>query len=706
MKPAEAHTRETDKTQTRQGFRSDIQGLRALAVLVVFADHLWRWPTGGFVGVDIFFVLSGFLITGILLRELELTGRIDFVRFYIRRLKRLMPAALLVIAVTCVLAWLVFFSDGARSITQDGVWAALFVANWRFVRQGTDYFAMGGPTSPLQHYWSLSVEEQFYFVWPWLLLLAALIAVHVFRKQAYVRPVAAVVIGVISVGSFVLAMVQSADAPVVAYFSTLTQTWELGAGALLAIASPVVVRLGARMRVALAYSGIAAMLGSIFFLSPDLPFPGPWAALPVAGALLMIASGVGQESRHLGAFTNRVATYIGNISYSLYLWHFPAIVFGSILFSGLGALAPVAVILVAFGAAIASYHLVEQPVLRSPWLAGIPKPERKATWSGWRQQWGPSMKRASAGALTTVLVTAGLTLVTVVSEDASLQRATESSTSEATELVREAAGAAAFPAEVVAQFDSVSTDVPATYPTKAGCFNPASESDTAECRFGSGERSALVLGDSYAAASLPPIVEALDEEGYATTGKAFSSCAVSTAPLDWADNPARQDACNDFYENLSSMLDREQPDLVVILDSETAYNSILVEGTDRQTAWYEGRRAALETITSKVEEVLIIHPNPRGASLEACANKVTSSAEACSAEVSQSWRDKVAADESLAAEMGLATVDTLDLFCADFVCPAFAGDVVQRFDTGHLTASYLELVGPDIRARVQAALRE
>lgn len=149
-----------------QGFRADIQGLRALAVVVVFADHLWRWPTGGFVGVDIFFVLSGFLITGILLREWEQTSKISFLNFYVRRLKRLMPAAILVIAVSVGLGWLVFYSDGARSITQDGIWAGLFAANWRFIREGTDYFALDGPTSPMQHYWSLSVEEQFYFVTP------------------------------------------------------------------------------------------------------------------------------------------------------------------------------------------------------------------------------------------------------------------------------------------------------------------------------------------------------------------------------------------------------------------------------------------------------------------------------------------------------------------------------------------------------------
>lgn len=151
-------------------FRPDLQGLRAMAVIAVVLDHLLGWPSGGFVGVDIFFVLSGFFITGLLLRELHRTGGLSFKEFYIRRARRILPAALLVLLVTVVAGYIVFPATRAKETLVDTLWAALFAANWRFERVGTDYFQEGLPPSPVQHFWSLSIEEQFYFVWPAVLL--------------------------------------------------------------------------------------------------------------------------------------------------------------------------------------------------------------------------------------------------------------------------------------------------------------------------------------------------------------------------------------------------------------------------------------------------------------------------------------------------------------------------------------------------------
>ncbi|WP_447644321.1 acyltransferase family protein [Nocardioides zeae] len=167
--------------------RRDIQGLRAFAVTAVVLDHLLGWPHGGFVGVDVFFVISGFLITGILLREHERTGTISFVGFYRRRAKRILPASILVLAVTVALSYALVGRLRADSIATDGLWALFFGANWRFTTQATDYFAANGPVSPLQHYWSLAVEEQFYFVWPWLMLgVLALLAARTRRRAGTV----------------------------------------------------------------------------------------------------------------------------------------------------------------------------------------------------------------------------------------------------------------------------------------------------------------------------------------------------------------------------------------------------------------------------------------------------------------------------------------------------------------------------------------
>ena len=155
----------------RAGHRADIQGLRAIAVLAVVANHMAGWPAGSFVGVDVFFVISGYLITGILVREFETRRRISLRRFYTRRIKRILPAGLFVIGATLCATRVLAGIDRYHFAAKDAIAAVLFGANWHFAQTRVDYFNQSLPPSPLQHYWSLSVEEQFYFVWPWLCLL-------------------------------------------------------------------------------------------------------------------------------------------------------------------------------------------------------------------------------------------------------------------------------------------------------------------------------------------------------------------------------------------------------------------------------------------------------------------------------------------------------------------------------------------------------
>ena len=199
--------------------------MRAVAVLAVFADHLFAWPSGGFVGVDVFFVLSGFFITGMLIRERNETGTISFKNFYTRRVRRIIPSALLVLFVTVVFSYILFPAVRAKETLVDALWAALFAANVHFERVGTDYFQEGQPPSPLQHYWSLSIEEQFYFVWPLLLLgiyLWTRKSSH--RGSSNVRQIAlATSMAIIVAASFIWAVTQSASNPSSAYFSSFTR---------------------------------------------------------------------------------------------------------------------------------------------------------------------------------------------------------------------------------------------------------------------------------------------------------------------------------------------------------------------------------------------------------------------------------------------------------------------------------------------------
>ena len=222
--------------------RMDLQGMRAFAVLTVFSQHLFDWPRGGFVGVDVFFVLSGFFITALLIKQHTTTGSISFADFYRRRVRRIIPSAVLVVVATVAGSYLLLTETRAKAALVDGLWATVFASNWRFERVGSDYFAEGQPKSPLLHYWSLSIEEQFYFVWPLALLaLFALSRRGSTPSETYGRGrqrwLAGFMVTVCSL-SFALACFQSYLDPNGAYFSTFTRVWELGVGAVLAICAP------------------------------------------------------------------------------------------------------------------------------------------------------------------------------------------------------------------------------------------------------------------------------------------------------------------------------------------------------------------------------------------------------------------------------------------------------------------------------------
>ncbi|MGN7252775.1 acyltransferase family protein [Arthrobacter sp. SAFR-014] len=347
--------------QNTSQFRADIQGLRAVAVLAVVFDHLLSWPQGGFVGVDIFFVISGFLITSLLIKDIERSGSISFIGFYKRRAKRILPASLLVLLVTCIASYFLLPVSRADATRADALWALVFSGNWKFAIGGTDYFQEGLPPSPLQHFWSLGVEEQFYFIWPWLMLLVAWVVATRTRGARTGRSAMALLMVVIIIASFTWAMLETATSPTWAYFSTFSRAWELGIGALIAVVAPILTKLPSWLRPVLAWLGVGGLIASVLYVSPGAGFPAPYAAFPVAATAAIIVAGTGGRVASLWLLTNRVMGYLGDISYSLYLWHWPVIILlvafmpdGNPTYY-LTALAVSAVL------SVASYHFVEKP---------------------------------------------------------------------------------------------------------------------------------------------------------------------------------------------------------------------------------------------------------------------------------------------------------------------------------------------------------
>ena len=394
----------------RVRYRADIQGLRAIAVLAVVANHMAGWPTGSFVGVDVFFVISGYLITGILVREFEKRQTISFRGFYARRIKRILPAGLFVIGATVCVTRVLAGIDRYHFAAKDAIAAVLFAANWHFAQTGVNYFNQSLPPSPLQHYWSLSVEEQFYFVWPWLMLGLLLIGVRLrFWRHEHARPVAGVAIAVLSAISLTWAFAETAHNPTAAYFSSFARAWELGLGALVAIAAEPIARCDARLRLAVACAGLVGVLASLFVVPSSPGFPAPWALLPTLSAAAVLGAGAGLSGRSMVALTNPVSQYVGKISYSLYLWHFPVVVLIVTVVPQYSVAYWLAGLALIFGLSAATFHLLEDPARRGTWFrqrAGrIPAPAL-----GW-------LRYAAACAITVAVAGAGLLIVRAIESD-------------------------------------------------------------------------------------------------------------------------------------------------------------------------------------------------------------------------------------------------------------------------------------------------
>jgi peptidoglycan/LPS O-acetylase OafA/YrhL len=361
-------TNELDATDYRAEFRPDIQALRALAVLLVVLYHAdIPGIHGGFFGVDVFFVVSGFVITNVLLRERASKGSTSIPGFYARRIRRILPAATVVLigTVFATYHWLSFIAGA--SVAEDAKYVAAFVGNFHFASVGTQYFTANQPPSTLQQFWSLAVEEQFYLVWPVLFLLLTL-PWKVFSPVTRLLSVLSLVIAV----SLAWCIIETRQNEIWAFFSPLTRAWELALGALLAVLGPHLRGRAPRLGFVLASVGLLAVLLCTWFYSSATLWPGTAVVIPVVASGMIIAGGSLRGPGSFGRLVNFAPVqWVGNISYSLYLVHWPVIAIATQY-----AVAPLPlrseIELVAISIALAAilYYAMENPVRKSKWLAG------------------------------------------------------------------------------------------------------------------------------------------------------------------------------------------------------------------------------------------------------------------------------------------------------------------------------------------------
>ncbi len=675
--------------------RWDIQGLRAFAVLAVVANHVWDTPRGGFVGVDVFFVISGFLITGLLLREHDRTGRISFTGFYRRRVKRILPASLLVLATTVAASWFVFNPARWAATAVDSVWALLFAANWRFALQSTDYFNSDRPVSPLQHYWSLGVEEQFYLVWPWLMVLV-LVLLGAAAGRGRARVVVGVLITALSVASFVWALHDSQVAANRAYFSTFSRAWELGIGALLAVAAPLVSRLPGLVRPPLAWLGLAGMVAGVFLVDPADGFQAPAAALPVLATALVIAAGTGvPQQRLLYPLTNRAVGYVGDISFSLYLWHFPVIILGRAVL-GTGVLASVFLVALAVLLTVYTYHLVEDPIRRSQWLV----PRAKTQGSRRRRRASRSTNASVVSPAYQRTALSLLALVTAVMVVVALQPRATTTTATPAPVAVPSAGTAAVTAQ-----DQLSASIAQALTAKAwpalspsmnsvigGPLGPddvhacgiADTVDEASCTWGDPKatHTVVVVGNSVAVVYADLLRKAVGNDrgwkvvSYGQYGCGFRDMTIVAPPAD------SLKSCSKRPDDAVAAINRLRPDVVVVSGG---------------TGTVAAAEAEIRKVTAKSKLVLLPGP-PADKDVNDCYSKVSTPAD-CVSQPEAGWG---ATESKIANDLGGVYVDSKKWFCVDERCPAFVGTTPVKLDRFHATPAYNALIAPAVREELQS----
>jgi peptidoglycan/LPS O-acetylase OafA/YrhL len=668
-------------------FRPDIEGLRAVAIGIVLLYHAGiPGADGGFIGVDVFFVISGFLITGLLVREWTSSGRIDLLTFYARRFRRLLPAALLTLAVTVVASYLVLSSLRFPAVAGDAASAALYVSNLRFAANAIDYLGAETAPSPVLHFWSLSVEEQYYLFWP----LVVVVSLRLLALRRF-----GLLVGVMVALSFGLALVWTDLAAPWAFFSLPTRAWELGVGALIAVG---ILRLPRRtphvLTSASVWAGLGLIAAGVVVIGPGTPYPGTAALIPVVGTALVIVGGSAATPWPSRLLAMRVPRWVGRISYSLYLWHWPILVLVPLALGVESLALNVALVGVAVVIAAASTELIEVPIRSG---RALPMPPRASLVVAGAASVAVAVCAITAGAIVLGPATTPVAADAVVGPDGELP-----------------AGrfAGPVPDSLTPSLEQAYDDVPSGYAD--GCHLDYATVEPPDCTYGSPEASTpvLLLGDSHAQQWLPALQRLADERGWRLRAITKSACPMVDATV-W-NGPLKRAyrECDAWRERALRLIEEEQPELVLIASADM-YDVLDEQGrplkdsaggsSAEAAAWDAGLASYLARVAGLAPHVVVLADTPRVGYSPAECLATTSTIEACDARRERMVDEAYAARESRAAgEAGAAVVSATDWLCEEAGCPLVRGSTLVYRDSHHLTATFAAQLGSRVGAAIDA----
>jgi peptidoglycan/LPS O-acetylase OafA/YrhL len=660
---------------SRPAFRPDVEGLRAVAIVAVLLAHAGvGLAEGGFVGVDVFFVISGFLITQVLVRELDATGSISLARFFAGRVKRLMPQVLAVIAAVAAASSLLLSPVRADAVASDVMAAGVYAMNWRLSASATDYFAAGDADRPLDHLWSLAVEEQFYVAWPLLLVVLAWVTR---RRPAGARGPLPAVLLLVAVTSLAFAVRHSAVAPEQAYFSPAGRAWELAVGGLLALALPR-RRLGGRAAAGAGWAGLGAILAAVLLYDAGTAMPGVPALLPVLGAAALLAAGTSAApALPTRGLATRPARFVGRISYAWYVWHWPVLVFAA-AGGPLSAAEGVAVTLGSLVPALLTHRWIEEPLRRSK--AHLRRP--RAILIGAIA--GPAVAVASGVALSASLTSPAALRAGEAEGAAQLQR---------TGSLQESA-TALRPRPVDAAEDRGK-------PYEDGCLVPEPATSSPPCAYGArrSPTTVVLFGDSHAMQLFPAVEHVALRRRWRLVNLTKAGCPPSAAAVVSPLSRRRYPECDAWRERALRRIEREERPALV-LAAGSAHHQVLsggkrLGGDAEVRALADGWRPVLRRLRAAARNVVVMTDPPRVTfDVPACVSEHLRALRRCAFERSGAVARAQAVAGAARAVPGVRVLDPTDQLCLADLCPSVIGDVLVYRNSGHLTASIAATLGP------------
>jgi peptidoglycan/LPS O-acetylase OafA/YrhL len=698
-------------------FRPDIEGLRAVAVTAVVLFHA-AVPGigGGYVGVDVFFVISGFLITGLLWREVSGTGTVKLRSFYGARARRLLPASAAVGVITMIASVLLLPPLRVPTVLYDGIASALYVGNYWFVIDNINYFSDLLTPSPFLHYWSLGVEEQFYLVWAPLVLGTAWVIRRFRRNKA--RAIASsrrpylVVLGLVTAVSFALSLVITYVVPAMAFFSLPTRAWQLAIGGLVALTAIEWQRLSPRTAAIAGWAGLGMIVFACVWFTSTTPFPGTAALLPTLGAALVIGAGCAAPSQGCGQFlSTSPMRAIGRISYSWYLWHWPVLVLApALLGHPLGLAERILAAVLAAGLAWLTMRYLENPLRFAPKIRN----------SAWRS--------LGVGAVaTTIAVVVGLGLLKVVPNavaygapapavtlnGASAPIGSDTAVTQTFAQMQAALGASFHSRPVPSNLTPPLTNLAveqADY-TYGGCLRTPYESGQPECIMGdtASPDTVALIGDSHAAMWTPAFQAIAAQRHWRLQMMAKEACPIMDARAANAFGNLVEDLqhCQQWRDEIVARLKAEHPRLVVVsVWRGYGIDETMTGFTGYSPAWIDGMTRLVRQLRDTGAQVLVLGPiaSPH-ANVPICVSGHLDDATACALSRSTAVNESgIAAEAAATAAGGGQYADLSDLFCTAERCPVIVGNALVYLDVSHLTLQYSRLLTPAIAALTDRAL--